>query len=125
MGKTRPVEVPGPNGKDSEVIEMTNLEWSLQFVQLKIQEMVRRLISLREERSHQLSQIFNGRKTDKCGVILFGTEGTNNVINQQNGGYEHVTEYIPIAQPNSGTLAKLTTLKPSTVAGDRTSRLTT
>ena len=47
--------------------------------------------------------------------------GTNNVINQQNGGYEHVTEYIPIAQPNSGTLAKLTTLKPSTVAGDRES----
>ncbi|KAI0735882.1 SPOC domain-like protein [Earliella scabrosa] len=108
MGKTRPVEVPGPNGKDSEVIEMTNLEWSLQFVQLKIQEMC----------SRQSSQIFNGRKTDKCGVILFGTEGTNNVINQQNGGYEHVTEYIPIAQPNSGTLAKLTTLKPSTVAGD-------
>ena len=45
MGKTRTVEVPGVNGKDSEVIEMTNLEWSLQFVQLKIQEMVRRHIS--------------------------------------------------------------------------------
>ena len=40
MGKTRAVEVPSANGKDSEVIEMTNLEWSLQYVKLKIQEMV-------------------------------------------------------------------------------------
>ncbi len=40
MSKTRQVEIPGANGDDSEVIDMTNLEWSLQFVQLKIQEMV-------------------------------------------------------------------------------------
>ena len=41
MGKMRAVEIPGPSGGDAEVIEMTNLEWSLQFVMLKIQEMVR------------------------------------------------------------------------------------
>lgn len=40
MGKTRQVSVSGPDGKDSETIEMTNLEWSLQYVMLKIQEMV-------------------------------------------------------------------------------------
>ena len=40
MGKMRAVEIPGPSGGDAEVIEMTNLEWSLQFVMLKIQEMV-------------------------------------------------------------------------------------
>lgn len=41
MGNTRAVELPdGPNGK-KQTREMTNLEWSLQFVLLKIQEMVR------------------------------------------------------------------------------------
>lgn len=31
-----------------------------------------------------------------------------------------MSEYIPIAQPNAGTLSKLDALKPSTVSGDRT-----
>ena len=74
MGKTRRVEVPGQSGGEPEVIEMTNLEWSIQFVMLKIQEMVRPL--MRTFGNGLIPwQIFNGRKTDKCGVILFGTEG--------------------------------------------------
>ena len=40
MGKAREVALPGPSGDEPQVIEMTNLEWSLQFVMLKIQEMV-------------------------------------------------------------------------------------
>lgn len=40
MGKTREVAVPGTSSSEPQVIEMTNLEWSLQFVMLKIQEMV-------------------------------------------------------------------------------------
>jgi hypothetical protein len=48
--------------------------------------------------------------------------GTDNVINAKNGGYEHVSEYIPIAQPNASTLAKLDELEPSETAGDRKSR---
>jgi hypothetical protein len=40
MGNTRTVELPpGPNGEE-RTTEMTNLEWALQFVKLKIQEMV-------------------------------------------------------------------------------------
>lgn len=84
------------------------------------------------------AQIFNGRKTDQCGVVVFGSEGsqsplsralitlthscgieTNNVVHDKNGGYEHVSEYIPIAQPNATTLAKLDALKPSESSGDR------
>ncbi|KAI0825397.1 hypothetical protein BC628DRAFT_1374932 [Trametes gibbosa] len=57
MGKTRQVSISGTDGKDSQTIEMTNLEWSLQYVMLKVQEM-----------------IFNGRKTDRCGIILFGSQ---------------------------------------------------
>lgn len=40
MGKLREIEVP--SGKDGELdtIEITNLELALQFVMLKIQEMV-------------------------------------------------------------------------------------
>ncbi|KAH7908209.1 SPOC like C-terminal domain-containing protein [Hygrophoropsis aurantiaca] len=101
MGKTRVVELsPGPNGEE-RTTKMTNLEWALQYVKLKVQEM-----------------IFNGRKTDQCGVILFGSEETDNIISEKSGGYEHVSEYIPIAQPNAGTLAKLDALKPSEVSGD-------
>jgi ATP-dependent DNA helicase 2 subunit 2 len=101
MGATRSVELPPtPNG-EQRTTEMTNLEWALQFVKLKIQEM-----------------IFNGRKTDQCGVILFGSEETNNIIHEKNGGYQHVSEYIPIAHPNSTTLAKLDALQPSENSGD-------
>ncbi|KAG1832906.1 SPOC domain-like protein [Suillus subalutaceus] len=101
MGATRSIELPPtPNG-EQRTTEMTNLEWALQFVKLKIQEM-----------------IFNGRKTDQCGVILFGSEETNNIIHEKNGGYQHVSEYIPIAHPNSTTLAKLVTLQPSENSGD-------
>ncbi|KAK7688159.1 hypothetical protein QCA50_008529 [Cerrena zonata] len=78
MGKMREEEVVDGLTGDVRTIETTNLEWSLQFVKLKIQEM-----------------IYNGRKTDQCGVILFGSEETNNVINDSDGGYEHVNEYIP------------------------------
>ncbi|EGN94087.1 hypothetical protein SERLA73DRAFT_63055, partial [Serpula lacrymans var. lacrymans S7.3] len=101
MGAMRTVDLPpGPKGEQGTV-EMTNLEWSMQFVKLKIQEM-----------------IFNGRKTDQCGVIVFGSEDTDNVINDKSGGYEHVSEYIPVAQPNAGTLTKLDALSPSEVTGD-------
>ncbi|KAF8547086.1 SPOC domain-like protein [Imleria badia] len=101
MGATRTVELPdGPKG-ETRSVEMTKLEWSLQFVKMKIQEM-----------------IFNGRKTDQCGVIIFGAEETNNIINDKNGGYKHVSEYVPIGQPNAGTLAKLDELRASETAGD-------
>jgi hypothetical protein len=41
---------------------------------------------------------------------------TDNIIND---GYEHVSEYISIAQPNANTLAMLDLLEPSETAGDR------
>lgn len=43
MGTLRSVELPPtPNG-EQRTTEMTNLEWALQFVKLKIQEMVHRI----------------------------------------------------------------------------------
>ncbi|EJD04469.1 SPOC domain-like protein [Fomitiporia mediterranea MF3/22] len=101
MGSLRSVEVSDSQDGTTRTVEMTNLAWAMQYVLLKIQEM-----------------IFHGRKTDQCGVILFGTEETNNVVNDSNGGYEHVTELIPIGQPNTGTLTKLQNLQPSTEIGD-------
>ncbi|KAI0039555.1 SPOC domain-like protein [Auriscalpium vulgare] len=109
MGATRTVELPdGPDG-DMRSVDMTHLEWALQFVMLKIQEMARFCPQC---------SIFNGRKTDQCGVILFGTDDTDNTINDKDGGYEHVSEFIPIGQPNAGTLAKLASLQPSETIGD-------
>ena len=53
-------------------------------------------------------------------MILFGSENTRNIVNDENpGGYENVEEYIAIEHPNAGTLAKLQELKPSTIIGDR------
>jgi len=46
---------------------------------------------------------------------------TDNIINDKNGGYENVSEYIPIAQPNAATLSKLDELQPSSLIGDRMS----
>lgn len=64
-------------------------------------------------------QIFNGRKTDQCGVILFGSDKTRNIVNKRmKDGYERVEEYISIAQPNAATLAKLDALVPSDEPGD-------
>ncbi|KAF8665093.1 hypothetical protein AX16_000561 [Volvariella volvacea WC 439] len=100
MGKMREVTIETPEGEE-QTVEMTNLEWALQFVKMKIQEM-----------------IYHGRKTDQCGVILFGSEETDNLVHDKDGGYDHVQEYIPIAQPNAGTLAKLDAIRPSTVSGD-------
>jgi ATP-dependent DNA helicase 2 subunit 2 len=48
---------------------------------------------------------------------------TANIVNRADGGYDHVTEFIPIAQPTADTLAKLATLQASNVSGDRSSSL--
>jgi ATP-dependent DNA helicase 2 subunit 2 len=46
MGSRREVQVPSTAEGQEVTIEMTNLEWSLQFVKMKIQEMVRALTYL-------------------------------------------------------------------------------
>lgn len=40
MARTRTVEIPSDDG--IVTVEMSNLEWGLQYIKLKIQEMVRR-----------------------------------------------------------------------------------
>ncbi|KZT24684.1 SPOC domain-like protein [Neolentinus lepideus HHB14362 ss-1] len=101
MGKTRTVDLPDALNGEPRTAEMTNLEWALQFVKLKIQEM-----------------IYHGRKTEQCGVILFGAAETKNMINDRSGGYDHVLNYIDINPPNASTLAKLSELQPSEEIGD-------
>ncbi|KAK0465650.1 SPOC domain-like protein [Armillaria novae-zelandiae] len=106
MGKTRIVELPkGPNGEE-RTAEITNLQWGLQYVKLKIQEMVGSDIQWKEDRS----------MWRYC--IWFRSQDTDNIVNQKNGGYENVTEYIHIAQPSAATLAKLDRLEPSETTGD-------
>ncbi|KAF7306399.1 Ku domain-containing protein [Mycena indigotica] len=82
--------------------ETTYLQWGLQFVKLKIQEM-----------------IFNGRKTDQCGVILLGSDRTRNTLNKaMKEGYERIEEYIKIGQPTPATLSKLDALTTTDEPGD-------
>lgn len=73
MGKIRTVGLPNLKGQ-SLFKHTTNLEWALQFVKLKIQEMVNTAFPILFI-SSSITQIFNGRKTDQCGVIIFGSEG--------------------------------------------------
>ena len=46
MGRTRAVEVPDGEDGGTREVEMTNLEWSVQYVMLKIREMVGLELSL-------------------------------------------------------------------------------
>ncbi len=57
----------------------------------------------------------DGRSSQYSSEIVQGyaTE-TNNIVNDKHGGYDHVSLYIPIAQPNAHTLAKLAALEAST-----------
>ena len=84
MGKRRTVELQTSEGQSLSK-EMSNLEWALQFVKLKIQEMVS-MVSLLHYTSSPTHQIFNGRKTDQCGVIVFGSDG----IQQQTCGFSYI-----------------------------------
>ena len=136
MGATRTVELPpGPGGEERSV-EMTNLEWALQFVKFKIQEMVRCTDQYREVRADMPSDIRraqNGPVWSHCVWVrpymllllfstvsyLLGRIGTENIVNEKQGGYQHIEEYIPIGTPNSGTLVKLDELRPSETYGDR------
>lgn len=81
MGNLRTVKVPDGYDGETKEVEMTNLEWSLQYVLLKIQDMVLSYAYIVAKPS-LLSQyqIFHNRKTDQCGVILFGTEGDMHTI---------------------------------------------
>lgn len=80
MGATRTVEIPEGKG-ETRSVEMTKLEWSLQFVKMKIQEMVPFFFKGIPRYSSLPRQIFNGRKTDQCGVITFGSEGASMLAN--------------------------------------------
>ncbi|KAF9073952.1 SPOC like C-terminal domain-containing protein [Rhodocollybia butyracea] len=88
-------DVPGSNG---EARTVTDLEYALQYVKLKIQHMV-----------------YSARKTEQCGIVTFGTIGkTNNrVYATSKSGYEYIDEFIPIAHPTTATLKKLDGLEPS------------
>jgi ATP-dependent DNA helicase 2 subunit 2 len=131
MGKVRTVELNG----EERTIQMTNLQWALQFVKLKIQEMVRTLAvpfnqSPTPERRYSTAarpinvvSSSSGVKVSNKWPTLFCLtqvrEETNNIINEKNGGYDNVAEYIPVGQPNAATLSKIDALEPSEISGDR------
>ncbi|KEP54595.1 putative ATP-dependent DNA helicase II subunit 2, related protein [Rhizoctonia solani 123E] len=103
MGTMRTVFLEPAEDGTERTKEVTHLQWALQYVMLKVQEM-----------------IHNGRKTDQCGVVLFGTEDTQNVVEDAHPGegYTNIVEYIPIAHPTPSTLSKIAAITPSTHFGD-------
>lgn len=136
MGTIRTVDLPpGPNGEE-QTAEITNLEWALQFVKLKVQEMVCNLLCSAQIHPHHFGRYSMDEKQTNVASSYLDLKvhlmslsqnllshihftDTNNIINEQNGGYDHVSEYIPIGQPNAGTLAQIDALQPSSTCGDR------
>ncbi|KAJ1310918.1 hypothetical protein OPQ81_009430 [Rhizoctonia solani] len=104
MGTMRTIFLEPAEDGTERTKQVTHLQWALQYVMLKVQEM-----------------IHNGRKTDQCGVILFGTEDTNNIVEDAHPGegYTNIVEYIPITHPTPFTLSKIAAIAPSTHFGDR------
>lgn len=137
MARTRSVNLqPGPNG-EGRTREISNLEWALQFVLLKVQEIVSEIHFLLHNMygfTHARS-FTNGKQIN---VALFLLEhkvwfyrltwtpsdpvkGTDNRVHEASGdGYENVTEFLPIEQPTPDTLTKIAALMPTQgIAGDR------
>ncbi|KAF0411993.1 SPOC domain-like protein [Gigaspora margarita] len=50
------------------------------------------------------AKVITGLKSDVTSLLLFGTDDTNNYMNDQTGGYEHVTTLYPIEQPSMSIL---------------------
>ena len=68
-----------PSDDGIVTLEMTNLERGLYYVKLKVREMVRRAgpdSSSRPPSDSISPQIDSDKKTDQCGVVVFGTPGT-------------------------------------------------
>ncbi|CAG8571194.1 4356_t:CDS:10 [Cetraspora pellucida] len=65
------------------------------------------------------AKVITGLKTDLTSLLLFGTDETNNYMNDQTGGYEHVTTLYPIEQPNMSILRTVNNELPrGNVKGD-------
>jgi hypothetical protein len=47
------------------------------------------------------------------------TTETKNIVNEENGGYDNVYEYIPVGTPSPATISKIAAIKPSKSVGDR------
>lgn len=134
MGTFKTVELPGPNGEMISTT-VTHLEYVLQFVKLKVQEMVccipgqRQFISRPSTSDLQwtqdrpvwcnhiwFSRCFRRSSAPWCALIALSE--TDNIVHHSNGGYHNVEDYISISQPNANTLAKLDELRPSSISGD-------
>ena len=69
MGKLREVEVPLSNG-DVQIVEMTNIEWALQYVKLKVQEMVRKICPLKTITLKRCRSTMAARQTSAASSYL-------------------------------------------------------
>lgn len=139
MGRTREVELEDGMTGQTRVVEMTNLEWSLRYVKLKIQEMVRALhvrarlcltaaysdIQRTQDGPVRCHPLRHGRCVAAARMVLTSRRAdtalpadTSNVLNAKHGGYDHVTEFIEIGQPSATTLAELSGIAPTVVDED-------
>ena len=103
MGKKREVELEDGTTGQTKVVEMTNLEWALRYIKLKIQDLVRSLLDMLKpcaDYSHCI-QIYNNRKTDQCGIILCGTESARLGSMFHASAHVIVQKRITLSMPNT------------------------
>ncbi|WAR60655.1 hypothetical protein PtB15_9B594 [Puccinia triticina] len=75
-----------------ETTSVTNLEHGLEVVKHQVANM-----------------LLAGLKTVHCGIVLFGTDHTDNSLSDS--GYEYIWEYVAPTQPHALTLSRITTIR--------------
>ncbi|KZT58400.1 SPOC domain-like protein [Calocera cornea HHB12733] len=91
----------GTEGAPEEGYGLTKLEWAIEYVIRKIQEF-----------------IFTERKTEECGIILFGTDATKNRVNAEHDGYENIYEIVPLSAPTTKIIDVLRTVHPESAVAE-------
>lgn len=57
------------------------------------------------------TQIF-GKPKDEIAIFLLGTQSTDNNLNKEHGGYEHIKQAIPLTPMNWALLQYVETIDP-------------
>lgn len=62
-------------------------------------------------------------KENEVGVVLFGTEESQNQLNEDVGGYENITELVQLGPPKLADVKAILDVEPTELEGDMVSGL--
>lgn len=83
---------------------------------------IRRRIDLAKEaiKCFMLGKMLKS-KENEVGLVLFGTEESQNQLNEEVGGYENITELVQLGPPKLADVKAIMDVEPTEVEGDMVS----